>query len=137
MDLKNYDDLLDRAYDKIPDNVKKSSRFEIPKVEVRLESKNTFIINFSNIINSLNRDKRHFTGIFLKKLGTMGEIRGQQLFLKGQYKEQVLNKQIENYTRLYVLCDICNKPDTDMQREGKRLYLRCGACGARIEIKEK
>ena len=137
MDLKNYNELLEKAYDKIPENVKKSSRFEIPKVKLRFESKNTFITNFNNIINSLNRDRRHFTGMFLKKLGTMGEIRGQQLFLKGQYKEQVLNKQIEIYTRLYVLCDICNKPDTDMQREGKKLFLRCGACGARNEIKEK
>ena len=137
MDLNNYDELLDKAYDKIPENVKKSSRFETPKVSLRFESRNTFITNFNNIINSLNRDKRHFTGIFLKKLGTMGEIRGQQLFLKGQYKEQVLNKQIEVYTKLYVLCDICNKPDTEIQREGRRLFLRCEACGARKEIKDR
>lgn len=67
----------------------------------------------------------------------MGEIRGQQLFLKGQYKDQVLNRLIENYTKTYVLCNICNKPDTQIQREGKRYYLKCTACGAREEIKEK
>ena len=67
----------------------------------------------------------------------MGEIRGQQLFLKGQYKAQVLNRLIENYTKTYVLCSICNKPDTQIQREGKKFYLKCTACGARQEIKEK
>ncbi|MFW9941179.1 MAG: translation initiation factor IF-2 subunit beta [Promethearchaeota archaeon] len=137
MDLNNYEDLLEEAYEKIPENVKKSSRFEIPKVELRIESRNTFITNFNKIISTLNRDRRHFLGIFLKSAGTMGEIRGQQLFLKGQYKEQVLNKLIENYTKTYVLCSICNKPDTQIQREGKKLYLKCTACGARIEIKEK
>jgi translation initiation factor 2 subunit 2 len=137
MDLNNYDELLDKAYEKIPENVKSSSRFEIPKVELRIESRNTFITNFNKIINTLNRDKKHFTGIFLKKAGTMGEIRGQQLFLKGQYKDQVLNKLIENYTKTYVLCSICNKPDTQIQREGKKLYLKCTACGAREEVKEK
>ncbi|MFW9828773.1 MAG: translation initiation factor IF-2 subunit beta [Candidatus Thorarchaeota archaeon] len=137
MDLNNYDELLDRAYEKIPDNVKKLSRFEIPKVELRIESRNTFITNFNKIISTLNRDKKHFLGIFLKKAGTMGEIRGQNLFLKGQYKEQVLNRLIENYTRTYVLCSICNKPDTQIQREGKKVFLKCTACGARIEIKEK
>jgi len=137
MDLNNYEELLDNAYKKIPDNVKKSSRFEIPKVEIRIESRNTFIKNFNKIISTLNRDKKHFIGIFLKKAGTMGEIRGQQLFLKGQYKEQVLNRLIENYTKTYVLCNICNKPDTQIQREGKKLYLKCTACGAREEIKEK
>lgn len=137
MDLSEYDKLLEKAYEKIPENVKKSSRFEIPKVALRIESKNSFIVNFSKIINTLNRDARHFLGIFLKKAGTMGEIRGQQLFLKGRYKEQVLNRLIENYTKNYVLCDVCNKPDTEIQREGKKLFLKCGACGARIEIKEK
>ncbi|MFW9773923.1 MAG: translation initiation factor IF-2 subunit beta [Candidatus Heimdallarchaeota archaeon] len=137
MDLDDYEELLDKAYEKIPENVKQSSRFEIPKVELRIESRNTFITNFNKIISTLNRDRRHFLGIFLKSAGTMGEVRGQQLFMKGQYKEQVLNRLIENYTKTYVLCSICNKPDTQIQREGKSIYLKCTACGARLEIKEK
>ncbi|MFX0073487.1 MAG: translation initiation factor IF-2 subunit beta [Candidatus Hermodarchaeota archaeon] len=137
MDLNDYEGLLEKAYEKIPDNVKQSSRFEVPKVKIRIESKNTFITNFNKLINILNRDARHFLGIFLKKAGTMGEIRGQQLFLKGIYKEQVLNRLIENYTKLYVLCDVCNKPDTEIERDGKKLFLKCAACGARREIREK
>ena len=120
MDLNSYEEFLDKAYEKVPENVKQSSRFETPKVRLRIESRNTFITNFNKIIFTLNRDKRHFLGIFLKKAGTMGEIRGQQLFLKGQYKEQVLNRLIENYTKTYVLCSICKKPDTQIQREGKK-----------------
>jgi translation initiation factor 2 subunit 2 len=137
MDLHDYNKILDEAYEKIPDNVKQLSRFEIPKVEIRIESKNTYITNFNKIINTLNRDRRHFIGIFLKKAGTMGEIRGQQLFLKGTYKEKVLNRLIEQYAKQYVLCGICNKPDTEIQREGKKHFLKCTACGAREEIKEK
>ena len=137
MDLNDYNKLLDRAYKKIPENVKQYLRFEIPKVEIRIESKNTYILNFSKIINTLNRDAKHFLGVFLKHAGSMGEVRGQQLFMKGVYKEQVLNRLIENYTKTYVLCDICNRPDTEIQKEGKKLYLKCGACGDRKEIKEK
>ncbi len=136
MDINNYQELLDKAYEKIPENVKRLSRFEIPKVELRIESRNTFITNFNKIVSTLNREKKHFLGIFLKTAGTMGEIRGQQLFLKGQYKHQVLNRLIENYTKTYVLCSICNKPDTQIQRESKNVYLKCTACGARQEIKE-
>ncbi len=137
MDINKYDELIDKAYENIPDNVKKLSRFEIPKVEIRIEAKNTYITNFNKIINTLMRDRKHFIGVFLKKVGTMGEIRGQQLFLKGIYKEQVLNRLIEQYSKLYVLCKICNKPDTEIQREGKKIYLKCTACGAREEIREK
>ena len=137
MDINNYDELIDKAYEKIPDNVKKLSRFEIPKVNIRIEAKNIYITNFNKIINTLNRDRKHFIGVFLKKVGTMGEMRGQQLFLKGIYKEIVLNRIIEQYSKMYVLCNICNKPDTNIQREGKKNYLKCTACGAREEIREK
>lgn len=137
MSLYDYDKLLEKAYEKIPENVKQSSRFETPKVKLRIESKNSFIINFNKIIYTLNRDKKHFLGVFLRKAGTFGEIRGQQLFIKGRYKEQVLNRLIENYTKMYVLCKICNKPDTEIQKEGKKQYFNCTACGARVEIKEK
>jgi len=137
MDINDYEKLLDNAYEKIPENVKKMSRFIIPEVEIRIEAKNTYITNFNKIINALNRDRKHFIGLFLRKAGTMGEIRGQQLFLKGVYKEKVLNRLIDQYAKTYVLCKICNKPDTEIQREGKALFLKCTACGAREEIKEK
>ena len=137
MDINNYQELLDKGYESIPDNVKKLSRFEIPKVQIRIEAKNTYITNFNKIINTLNRDRKHFIVEFLKKVGTMGEMRGQHLFLKGVYKEQVLNRLIELYSKTYVLCKICNKPDTEIQREGKKRFLKCTACGAHEEIKEK
>ncbi|GAH27871.1 unnamed protein product [marine sediment metagenome] len=137
MDINNYQELLDKGYENIPDNVKKLSRFEIPKVQIRIEAKNTYITNFNKIINTLNRDRKHFIVEFLKKVGTMGEMRGKHLFLKGVYKEQVLNRLIELYSKTYVLCKICNKPDTEIQREGKKKFLKCTACGAHEEIKEK
>jgi translation initiation factor 2 subunit 2 len=136
MDINNYQELLDKGYENIPDNVKKLSRFEIPKVQIRIEAKNTYITNFNKIINTLNRDRKHFIVEFLKKVGTMGEMRGQHLFLKGVYKEQVLNRLIELYSKTFVLCKICNKPDTEIQKEGKKRFLKCTACGAHEEIKE-
>ena len=62
MDINNYDELIDKAYENIPDNVKKLSRFEIPKVGIRIEAKNTYITNFNKIINTLNREKRRSNG---------------------------------------------------------------------------
>ncbi|MCK4286993.1 MAG: translation initiation factor IF-2 subunit beta, partial [Candidatus Lokiarchaeota archaeon] len=71
MDRNSYEELLNKAYEKIPENVKRSSRFEIPKVILRIESRNTYITNFNKIISTLNRNRRHFLGVFLKKAGTM------------------------------------------------------------------
>lgn len=136
LDLDKYDKLLNDAYEQIPENAKKSSRFQVPEVQLRYESKNTYITNFNRIINTLNRDRKHFIGYFLKNAGTMGEIRGSQLFLKGEYKAKVLNRIINEYTDTYVLCDICNKPDTKLKKEGRKTFLKCAACGARLEVAE-
>jgi translation initiation factor 2 subunit 2 len=68
MDSDDYEKLLDKALDKIPNNVKQSSRFEIPGVKLRYEGKNTYITNFTKIINTLDRSKKHFIGIFLKTI---------------------------------------------------------------------
>ena len=57
--------------------------------------------------------------------------------MKSLYKTQILNRLIEQYTKLYVLCSVCNKPDTIIEREGKKQILKCSACGARAEIKDK
>jgi len=137
LDINDYDKLLEQAYEKIPDNAMQQNRFVIPTVKIRIESKNTYITNFNQIINVLNREKNHFLSFFLKNAGTFGEQRGQQLFMKSQFKPVILNRLIENYTKLYVLCNICNKPDTVIEREGKKSFLKCGACGAHEEIKEK
>ncbi|TFF98262.1 MAG: translation initiation factor IF-2 subunit beta [Promethearchaeota archaeon] len=137
MDIEEYDKLLNDAYKKIPNNVKKSSRFEIPSVNVRYEGRNTYITNFSKIINTLNRSTKHFMSIFLKMAGTRGKIRGNQLFLMSHYRAQDLDRLIKSYAKDYVLCDVCNKPDTKIIKEGKKEYLKCAACGARTEIKEK
>lgn len=137
MDLEEYDKLLSDAYKKIPDDVKKSSRFEIPPVKVRYEGRNTYITNFTRILNTLNRSTKHFMSIFLKMAGTRGKIRGNQLFLMSHYKAKDLNRLIQTYAKDYVLCDVCNKPDTRIVKEGRKDFLKCTACGARTEIKEK
>ncbi len=137
MDIEEYDNLLDEAYKKIPDNVKKSNRFEIPPVKIRYEGRNTYISNFTKIINTLNRSEKHFMSVFLKMAGTRGEVRGSQLFLKSHYKARVLNRLIKSYAEDYVLCDVCSKPDTRITKEGRKEYLKCAACGARTEIKER
>ncbi|TXT66535.1 MAG: Translation initiation factor 2 subunit beta [Promethearchaeota archaeon] len=134
MDLKDYDKLLDEAYEKIPEDVKGTSRFEIPKVKLRYEGKNTYITNFNRIYQALNRSPKHFMSIFLKTAGTRGKLRGNQLFLMGEYKANVLNKLIKKYAKQYVICDVCNAPDTKIVKEGKKQFLQCTACGAREEI---
>ena len=136
MDFELYKDYLKRASDQIPEGAKQSERFAVPGVKIRYEGRNSLILNFSKIIQKISRDVKHFLPIFLKNLGTMGELRGGQLFLKGQPKNDVLDRHINDYVNKYVLCKICNKPDTEITKEDKKIVLICHACGARYSIDE-
>ena len=81
MDLYDYEKLLDKAYEKIPDNVKKSKRFEIPKVEGRFEGRKTVLTNFFVIASHIRRDTEHFQKFLLKELAASGHKDGERLIL--------------------------------------------------------
>ncbi len=136
MEIEQYKKYLKKAMAQIPEGAKQKERFIIPAVKTMPEGKNTIILNFSKIIQKLNRDVKHFLPIFLKNIGTMGEYRREQLFLKGRPKKDILNRHINDYVTNYVLCKICNKPDTNIVKEDKKLYLICQAYGARNPIIE-
>ena len=48
-----------------------------------------------------------------------------------------INEKIFQYTRQFVLCPDCGKPDTQLMKEDGRLNLKCQACGAKHIVKTK
>ena len=45
--------------------------------------------------------------------------------------------KIELYAKTFVLCQECNKPDTELMKEGGVLVMKCTACGAKHPVKAK
>ncbi len=131
-----YERLLDRLYDRLPEQAKKPARFEIPKAIVEIHGKSTLIKNFSAIAKALRRDPRHLYKFFVKELGTTGSIEGDMLRLKGRFGPATINRKLEEYVKEYVLCPVCGKPDTHfIEMRGVRM-LKCEACGAISPIRE-
>ncbi|MHA1593607.1 MAG: translation initiation factor IF-2 subunit beta [Candidatus Baldrarchaeia archaeon] len=127
--------LLERAYSQLPKKVFERSRFEVPKVEIFVEGKRTIIQNFKDIAERLNRSPEHVLKFILRELATAGNIEGTRAVLKGVFSPQTLNTTIKRYVDLYVICPMCHRPDTKIIKEGKFLFLRCEACGAKAPVK--
>ena len=49
--------------------------------------------------------------------------------------DQRLDGQLADYTKTYVICSECKKPDTKLQKDGRLLIMVCEACGARHAVK--
>ncbi len=136
MVMRAYEELLERALEKLADkDIVKRERFEIPRVSVIREGARTTLKNFSQIARTLNRSEEHLYKYIVKSLGTAGFIDNGRLILQGKFTENEIQKEIDDYVRLYVLCRECNSPDTEFIKEERVLMIRCLACGAKHPVR--
>ncbi len=122
--------LLDRAKNKLPENIEKHERFSIPEPEILQEGKTTTIRNFLDITDALRRDPQHLLQFLLRELGAPGNVEGRRAVLKAKLSAAQVAERISNYTDTFVICSECKLPDTRMTKEGRILVLECEACGA-------
>ena len=134
--MDDYEALLKRAKEKLPDVVKGHSRFVLPEVDIHLEGSSTIFRNFSEIASALNRENEQLLGFLLKELGTAGQMKdGGRIVFKGKIPKRKIEDRISSYIKDFVLCHECERPDTRLEREGRTLVLKCEACGAHRPLK--
>ncbi len=133
--MRDYEKMLEDVYSKLPEKEKKKERFEIPKLEVMIHGKQTIIRNLNEVAGKLNRDPAHLLKYFSKELAVPSVFDGKRGILQGRFREDVLNKKLEDYVKEFVLCNECGKPDTVfIIFEGVK-YKRCEVCGARSPVR--
>lgn len=125
----NYSKLLDRAWNNLPEELKKHERFVIPQANTFVEGNQTIIKNFSEIADLLGRDPKHVYTFLLKELAAPGTLDGSRVVIQRALRKHVIDQKIEAYANEYVLCHECHKPDTKFtELEGERI-IKCAACG--------
>ena len=136
--VMEYEQLLKRAIERLPQSVFEKERFEIPKVRGHLEGNKTVITNFLQIANVLRRPPEHMLKYVLKELATPGEItRSGLLVLGAKLAATRINEKVKQYTHEFVLCPDCGKPDTEIKKEGDFSFMKCSACGSKHPVKSK
>ena len=127
----DYERLLEDARKNLPESTLKTERFEIPKAKGLIEGNKTIITNFYQIANIFGRDTQHLLKFLLRELATPGEISNQRLILKRKLSSSLINTKIEQYANTFVICRECKKPDTQLIKQDKVLFLKCMAFGAK------
>ena len=54
-----YESLLDRARDHIPEEISSRSRWRPPAPQILLEGSNTIFRNFNEVVSMMDRDENH------------------------------------------------------------------------------
>ncbi len=130
-----YEALLDRARENIPQDISSSARWKLPEPQVLIEGSQTIVRNFAEIVDMMDRDANHVYQFLQNELGTSGSREGQRVILKGRIPPKRIRGKIGNYVRTYVLCEQCNAPDTRFIKEDRTTLLKCQACGATRPVK--
>ena len=130
----DYEDMLDKAQDDVPEDLGSGERFEMPEVETRRDGSKTVLENFKEFVDSLNREEKHLSKFIQNELGTAGHIEGSELVLNGEFRRGQITSRVESYAEKYLYCSECGKPDTTLEKEKGVEIMKCQACGARNPV---
>ena len=133
----DYEKLLDNAYKNIKKSESSGDRFEIPKIEGHYQGKKTILTNFLGIASHIRRNPEHFQKFLLKELAASGQREGERLVLNIRVPSSKFNQKVEEYVNEFVLCKECKKPDTELRKDGRFMFLYCLACGAKHPLRVK
>lgn len=131
----DYGELLKRAHSQLPADVYKHERFEIPRVRSGNVGMRTYLVNYKEITDAMNRDPLHLLHYLSREMATSGTIDGARAIFQGKFTNDTLNRLIESYANEFVICPICKRPDTKIVKEKRLSFLQCEACGAKSSVK--
>jgi len=131
---EDYAKLLEKAYSNLPKTTGTGERFEIPKVVGIRMGRRTIVQNFGDVSSVMNRDPHHLLKFLSRELATAASLDGNRAIFQGKFDVGTVTRLLNIYAQRFVICPICNRPDTKMEKEGRYLFLRCEACGARSSV---
>ena len=131
----DYESLLDRARENIPQEISSRSRWRLPEPQIMIEGQNTIFRNFNEVVSMMERDDNHVYQYLLNELGTSGSRDGPRARFKGRIPPKRIKKTIVNYVNSFIKCSQCSAPDTHFIKQDRTTLLKCQACGATRPVK--
>ena len=132
---EEYEKLLDRAREALPEKTLAFERFETPAIESFLQGNKTIIKNFDSILQKIRRPPELLAKYFSRELAVPATLEGGKLVLNGKFYERNLRDKLVAFVDAAVVCKECKRPDTKItEREGIKTLV-CEACGARAPVK--
>jgi translation initiation factor 2 subunit 2 len=93
----DYESLLDRARENIPEEISNRSRWRLPAPQILIEGSNTIFRNFNEVVSMMDRDDNHVYQYILNELGTSGSRDGPRARFKGRIPPKRIKATIANY----------------------------------------
>jgi translation initiation factor 2 subunit 2 len=132
----NYDDLLKRACEHMPEVQAKRERLELPRIMIQTVGMRTIISNFKEIADALDRDPQHVLKFLTREMATAATFHDSRAIFQGKFRADSFERLLQRYLEGYVTCPVCKRPDTRVVKEKRLSFIVCNACGAKSSIKQ-
>ena len=133
--MESYETMLEQAYSKIKVVASSGDRFEIPKVQGKVQGRATIITNIQSIASYIRRPADMLAKLLQKELAVQTVLERDLLIFKTKLNSAKVNDKIAMYVKEFVLCTECKKPDTEVISEKGIKFKHCLACGAKSPIR--
>ena len=133
--MENYEALLKKAEEELPERTEGSERFKVEKIKGHIEGNKTVLVNLKAIAKMLGREENHLLKYLLRELATPGRYVRNRAILGSKTAASIINKKIKKYVSEFVYCSECGKPDTELSEDKGITYLKCLACGSKKPVK--
>lgn len=132
----NYDELLKRAREQMPEVQAKKERLEMPRIQTQTVGMRTIIVNFKEIAEILDRDPQHILKFLTREMATAASFHESRAIFQGKFRSDSFERLLQRYLDAYVVCPVCKRPDTKIVKEKRLTFLVCNACGAKSAVKQ-
>ncbi len=133
----SYDDLLKRLRKGLGPSVAKSvdQRIELPPPITYWQGRKTIFKNFMDYPRIMRREPDKILMYLAKELATAASMDGERAIFIGRRDKQSFAVILNRYMNERVLCPICGRPDTHIEKVKRLQIIICEACGARSPVR--
>ncbi|MFQ5940209.1 MAG: translation initiation factor IF-2 subunit beta [Nitrososphaerales archaeon] len=136
MAKSNYENLLKRLQNRTVRQDKKSAlRIDMPNPDIIWVGNKTILRNFKDFAEFMRRDPEKVLLYLAKEFGSSAHIAGERGIFVGKKEPSKFKSLFERCLKDYVMCPVCNSPDTRIERVKRLSFLVCEACGAKSSLK--
>lgn len=135
--LPDYDEMLLKLRSELSTSSEKpqEERLEIPKPQVLWVGNKTFLRNFMDYPRIFRREPEQILLFLAKELATAASMDGDRAIFIGRRNPESFKVLFERYIKAAVICPVCGRPDTHLEKSKRLQFLVCEACGARSPAK--
>jgi translation initiation factor 2 subunit 2 len=135
--MKSYLEMLEEAYELLKNKVTTTSardQLEIPLPRINYQKNWTIILNAREFSSVFNRDLNLLAKFLQVEFNSPTRVEGNAIVILKKVSLESVKNKMERFAREFVICPVCGKPDTVLEKRDRILYIKCMACGAESPV---